>query len=146
MASKRSVLALLSRAELLDVVDRFELSIQDRRKRDDVFETVAGSKRATLAAILPDLPRDRLKDLCRTLNLDDSGREKSALVDRLTGNGEASPEPKRVRANKSRAPSREKPAARSPSQMTVGRGGAKKTVRTTTERGTPARRRASGDA
>jgi type I restriction enzyme M protein len=87
MTSKRDVLSLLSRDELLAVVDRFELASPDRRAKDGLVETVASSKKATLAEVLPELPRDRLKDLCRTLGLDDSGREKSVLVDRLTSSG-----------------------------------------------------------
>jgi type I restriction enzyme M protein len=92
MAQKRDVLALLSRDELTGIVDRFELVVRDRRKRDDLIEAVAASRKATLAEVLPGLPRDRLKELCRTLDLDDSGREKTVLVDRLGGGREgASP-------------------------------------------------------
>jgi hypothetical protein len=50
-------------------------------------ETVASSKKATLAEVLPELARDRLKEVCRAPGLDDSGREKRVLVDRLTGSG-----------------------------------------------------------
>lgn len=35
--------------------------------------------------ILPELSRDRLKELCRAFDLDDGGREKGALIDRLAG-------------------------------------------------------------
>ena len=87
MPSKRDVLTLLTRDELLAVVDRFELAPPDRRAKVGLVETVASSKRATLAEVLPELSRDRLKDLCRTLGLDDSGREKNLLVDRLTASG-----------------------------------------------------------
>jgi type I restriction enzyme M protein len=87
MPSKRDVLALLTRDELLAVVDRFELSPPDRRAKDGLVETVASSKRATLAEVLPELSRDRLKDICRALGLDDGGRKKSLLVERLTGSG-----------------------------------------------------------
>ncbi len=90
MPSKRDVLALFSRDELLAIVDRFELSPPDRRAKDGLVETVAASKKATLAELLPDLSRDRLKELCRALGLDDAGREKSALVDRLAGTKGAS--------------------------------------------------------
>jgi type I restriction enzyme M protein len=94
MPSKRDVLALLSRDELLAVADRFELAPPDRRAKDGLVATIAGSKRATLAEVLPDLPRERLKELCRALGLDDAGKEKAELVDRLVGaksNGEPAP-------------------------------------------------------
>jgi hypothetical protein len=45
------------------------------------METVASSKKATLDEALAEFSRDRLKDLCRALGLDDGGREKSMLVD-----------------------------------------------------------------
>jgi len=94
MPSKRDVLSLLSRDELLAIVDRFELAPPDRRAKDGLVDTVASSKKATLAEALPDLSRDRLKEMCRALDLDEGGRQKSALVERLVGakvNGEAAP-------------------------------------------------------
>jgi type I restriction enzyme M protein len=93
MPSKRDVLSVLTRDELLSIVDRFELSPPDRRAKDGLIEALAASKKATLADVLPELSRDRLKELCRTLNLDDSSREKSALVERLTGTKGSEPAP-----------------------------------------------------
>ncbi len=94
MPPKRDVLALLSRDELLAIVDRYELSPPDRRGKDKLVETIASSKKATLAEVLPELSRERLKELCRALDLDDGGKEKSVLVERLSGakvNGAAAP-------------------------------------------------------
>jgi type I restriction enzyme M protein len=85
MPSKRDLLGLLSRDELLDVADRFELAVADRRVKDQLVDAVASSKKAGLADILADLPRDRLKELCRVLGLDEAGKEKATLIDRLTG-------------------------------------------------------------
>lgn len=98
MAQKREVLQLLGRDELLAIVDQFELSAPDRRAKDGLVETVAASKKATLTEILPGLSRDRLKEICRALDVDDSGREKAALVDRLLGSKpvESAPEPKKA--------------------------------------------------
>jgi type I restriction enzyme M protein len=87
MPSKREVLALLTRDELLVVVDRFDLAPPDRRAKEGLLETVASSRKATLVEVLPELSRDRLKDICRALRLDDSGREKTLLVSRLAGSG-----------------------------------------------------------
>ena len=91
MPSKREVLAQFTRDELLAVVDRFALAVPDRRVRDGLIDAVAASKKATLAEVLPELSRDRLKGLCTALGLDDSGREKSALVERLVGAKEPAP-------------------------------------------------------
>jgi type I restriction enzyme M protein len=84
-STKREILELLTRDELLAAVDRFELPLADRRAKAGLVAAVAASKMATLAEVLPALSRDRLKELCRALGLDDSGREKSALVERLAG-------------------------------------------------------------
>jgi len=91
MPSKRDVLSALTRKELLAIADRFELSVADRRVKDLLIEAVASSKKATLAEALADCSRDRLKGLSRALGLDDSGKGKAALVDRIVGR-EAAPE------------------------------------------------------
>jgi len=83
MPSKRDVLALLTRDELLAVVDRFGLAPPDRRAKDGLVDAIASSKKATLAGVLPDLSRGRLKDICHALGLDESGREKCVLVVRM---------------------------------------------------------------
>ena len=85
MPPKRDVLSLLSREELISVVEKFGLEVADRRKKDDLLEAVAASKKATLAEVLPDLGRERLKELCAALGLDDGGREKAILIERLFG-------------------------------------------------------------
>jgi type I restriction enzyme M protein len=98
MPSKRQILAELSRDELVDIVDRHDLAPRDRRSRDALVDAVASSKKTTLEEILPALARDRLRELCRTFELDDGGREKEGLVARLLGqatpavsNGAATP-------------------------------------------------------
>jgi type I restriction enzyme M protein len=101
MPQKREVLQLFTRDELVTVVDRFELSASDRRSKDALIDTVASSKKATLVDVLPELSRDRLKELCRAFDLDDGGREKNALVERLTGSktAESSPPSKKNGSN-----------------------------------------------
>jgi type I restriction enzyme M protein len=83
MASKRQVLEALTRSELIVAVDRFDLEVEDRRVKEQLVETIARSHRAALAEVLADCSRDRLKELCTVLGLDDSGREKALLVERL---------------------------------------------------------------
>ena len=85
MPSKRDVLTNLTRNELLAVVERFDLTVDDRRVKDGLVDAVASSKKASLAEILPDLSRDCLKDVCRALALDESGKEKAVLVERIVG-------------------------------------------------------------
>ena len=102
MPTKRDVLAHLTLAELLAVADRFGLPVADRRAREGLEGAVASSKKATLAEILPGYSRDRLKELCRALGLDDGGKEKAPIVERLLGakaQGEATPRPSSPKAS-----------------------------------------------
>lgn len=85
MVTKRAVVELLTRDELLDVVDRFELAPPDRVRKDGLVDTVSGSKKTPLAEVLTNLSRDRLKALCQALGVDDTGREKAVLIERLVG-------------------------------------------------------------
>ncbi len=105
MTTKRETLDLLTRDELLAAVDRFDLSIADRRAKAGLVDAVASSKKATLPEVLGDLSRDRLKELCRALGLDDSGREKAALVERLSGTkpGQAAPTTNGAKTNGAKA-------------------------------------------
>jgi type I restriction enzyme M protein len=89
MSRKRDVLEHFKRDELLVAVDRFELSVQDRRGKGGLVAALAGSRRAGLAEILGDLPRARLKEICWDMGLDDSGREKAVFVARLAGEAPA---------------------------------------------------------
>ena len=57
----------------------------DRRVKDQLVEVLAASEQVQLDDILQAFPRARLKALCRECDLDDSGREKALLVERLTG-------------------------------------------------------------
>ena len=85
MSRKRDVLEALKRDELVDAADRFDVPVRDRRVRDDLIESLAASRKAGLAGILEGLSRDRLKEICRALDLDDSGREKAMIIARLAG-------------------------------------------------------------
>jgi|SRR5579883_2692142 len=85
MPTKRRVLELLTRPELQAVVDRYDLAVDDRRVKDQLVDAAASSRKVPLAEVLADFARDRLKDLCRELGLDDGGREKASLVERLVG-------------------------------------------------------------
>lgn len=91
MRSKREVLEHLKRDELLAAVDRFELTVEDRRLRSELVDALGRSRRAELPTILEDLPRARLKELCRALGLDDSGKEKARLIARLADAPSAAP-------------------------------------------------------
>ena len=86
MTGKRTILKLLNKNELQSIVATYDLAVSDKRVKDQLVEAAASSKKATLDNLLPELSRDRLKELCRALGQDDAGREKAALIERLTGN------------------------------------------------------------
>jgi type I restriction enzyme M protein len=117
MSRKRNVLEQLKREELVAATDRFELPVVDRRVKGDLVEALAGSRKATLTAILEDLPRTRLKEICRALGWDDSGREKAVLIARLGGeNPAAAPAAEASPSSISRSPA--PPAARAAAEVT----------------------------
>lgn len=123
MPRKRELLQLFTRDELAAIVDRFELSASDRRSKDALVDIVSSSKKATLVDILPELSRDRLKEMCRAFDLDDSGREKNALVERLTDSKprESSPPSKKNGSNGASAKTLERVDLAPSDKLTVDR-------------------------
>jgi type I restriction enzyme M protein len=107
MPRKRDVLEVLKRDELLAAADRLDVPVRDRRVRDDLIDVLA-SRKAGLAGILEGLSRDRLKEVCRALDLDDSGREKAVLIDRLAGR-DSSPSGSQAEATPSRGQRAQEP-------------------------------------
>ncbi len=83
MPNKRDVLAALGRDDLLACPDHYGLEVRDRRVKDDIVDALASSRKARLDEMLSTLSRDSLKSACRALGLDESGKEKATLVERL---------------------------------------------------------------
>jgi hypothetical protein len=83
MPSKRQLLDALKRDELLAVVDAHDIGVADRRKKDAVVDAIVRSRSVKLDLVLGDLSRERLKELCRELGLDDGGRAKADILERL---------------------------------------------------------------
>ena len=87
MPTKRAILDQLTAKELRAAVVGHELHVDDRRVKAQLVDALAGSRKVRLAEVLPELSRDRLKELCRVFGLDDSGRKKADIVARLVGAG-----------------------------------------------------------
>ena len=81
--TKRTILAELTAEELRASIDFYELAVADRRVKQQLVDVLANSRKARSDEILQDLSRERLKELCRMFDLDDSGRKKEDLVARL---------------------------------------------------------------
>lgn len=88
MTFKRRVLSALGKDELLEIDRDLELGVTTRMAVDDLRDALAKSKRASLTAIVQEsLSRDTLKDICGAVGLDDTGKEKAALVERILAAG-----------------------------------------------------------
>lgn len=85
MPTKLTILTQLSRGELQWIADQYELAVEDRRKLDDLHSAIRRLPKATLREILLGFERHRLKEICRGLDLDDSGKLKSENANRLVG-------------------------------------------------------------
>jgi hypothetical protein len=90
MSFKRRVLSGLGKDELQEVARRLELDITSRMTVDELVDAVAKSKRASIAAIVQDsMSRETLKAICVACGLDDTGKEKAPLVERILAAGGA---------------------------------------------------------
>ena len=84
MPAERAILSALTSRELRAGVDRYELPVADRRVKAQLVDALARAREVRITAMLQDLSRDRLKELCRAFDLDDSGRRKADIAARLT--------------------------------------------------------------
>jgi type I restriction enzyme M protein len=86
MPCKRAALEALSRDDLLQLVGAHGQLVSDRRKKDILVDALVASKKVQLDELLASLGRGPLKAVCRSLGLDDSGREKAIIIERILGN------------------------------------------------------------
>ena len=92
MSFKRRVLSALGKDELLEVGRALELEVTTRMTVDELRDTLAASKRAKLATIVSEsLSRETLQEICRACGLDDGGRAKATLVERIRAAGDKGP-------------------------------------------------------
>ena len=81
------------RGELRTAVSAHSLSVPDKRLKDQLVGALARTRKVPVGEILAVLPRQRLKELCRTLDVDDSGRSKAEIVARLTRRAQPTTKP-----------------------------------------------------
>lgn len=83
MPTKREFLEQLKRAELVAAVDRFGLTVTDRRVRDVLIEALDSSPQApTTEAILGVLTQDRMREISKALGVDKRVRDDAAVPER----------------------------------------------------------------
>ena len=94
MTFKRRVLSVFGKDQLLEIGRGLGLDINTRMTVAELRDALASSKKAKLGSIVTDaLARDTLKEICRACGLDDAGKEKQPLVERILaagGSGQAS--------------------------------------------------------
>ncbi len=86
---QRQALDTLTKARLLEVAELFELEAPARLRKDEFVEFLARSRRASFEKILGELKRDELKAICQAAGLDDGGRAKAVIADRILGRDSA---------------------------------------------------------
>jgi type I restriction enzyme M protein len=103
----------LTKARLVELVGGFGLDIPSNRPKAEFVKALAGARRVGFADVLARLSRDELKQICRDQGLDDSGREKQLLVDRILGRPNGEVEPDEAEASEAEvAPSKPAPTKR----------------------------------
>src|SRR6266536_858237 len=81
----RAALEALSRDRLGAITDKFNLAVEDRRAHAAHVDAIVRARSLDFQDVLRFLARDELKDICTALGLDDSGREKEAIIRRILG-------------------------------------------------------------
>ena len=117
MPAKRAILSALTSRELRAGADRYALPVAGRGDKEQLADALARARKVRVTALLQELSRDRLKELCRAFDLDDSGRRKADLAARL-----AAPVPvaMQVRPAAPPAPAAAAGASRPPPDPTTG--------------------------
>lgn len=86
--AQRDALSALSKSRLVELAQGFALDVPSRAGKDEFVDALAQSRRASYECILETLTRDELKAICRAGELDDSGRAKAGIADRILGREE----------------------------------------------------------
>ncbi len=85
---QRGALDVLTVPRLFEIAETLGLGLAPRLRKAELAEAIARSRRAPLPRILELLRRDELKAICRAFGIDDSGRVKADIADRLLGRGQ----------------------------------------------------------
>ncbi|MEE9382707.1 MAG: class I SAM-dependent DNA methyltransferase [Nannocystaceae bacterium] len=90
---QRDALSTLPKNRLVELAQGFELELPTRSSKDEFIDALARSRRASYERILSALSRDELKAVCRAGGMDDSGKAKAAIAERILGTGDATGKP-----------------------------------------------------
>ena len=82
---QRVALGTLTKPRILEISSVLGLGLPGRLLKPELIDAMAASRRAPFPRILELLSRDELKAICRAVDIDDSGRAKAVIVDRILG-------------------------------------------------------------
>lgn len=85
MATRRRILSTLSREALIEYVRGYDLKGLTNKPKAEIVDALVRLRRVPTEELLSYFTRGELKAACRECGLDDSGREKQVLIDRLLG-------------------------------------------------------------
>ncbi len=103
MPSRRKILDIFSRARLVQIAKEFGMPGLQPLLKEEVVETLAAKRSIPMDRILEGLKRDELKLICRSVSLDDSGKEKAMLIARILNKGKPGKKaPRRTKPPKKR--------------------------------------------
>ena len=111
MATKRKILDALTRTGLLDIARHYEITGLTAQSKADIVDALAGSRKVQPEEFLTLFGRDDLKGICQSLGLDESGREKQVLMDRLMGREAETKQPQPTASNTRQDMAKKKPKA-----------------------------------
>lgn len=117
LSPKAAILDALPATRLRELADVFGIS-GPRQAKADLVEAFTRNRRLSAERMLGELQRDELKQICRNQGLDDSGREKQALIDRICDT-QAKPKRKATTPKASSAPSTQERASAMPATTTT---------------------------
>ena len=83
---KTIILDQLKRKRLLEVADGEGIDLPERRALLPIRKALGSKRSLSVDRLLPYLSRDELKAACRALGLDESGRAKAEIQDRILAN------------------------------------------------------------
>ncbi len=87
---QRDALGILTKPRLLEIAAALGLGLPGRLLKSELVNAIAASPRAPFPRILELLMRNELKAICRAAGIDDSGREKALIADRILGRADGS--------------------------------------------------------
>ena len=83
MTKKQRLLSTLTRQRLIEIASQFEIFGLTSYGKDNIVSALSRKRSVMLESLLNHLSKDELKGVCIEFGFDESGNEKSGLVNRI---------------------------------------------------------------